>query len=133
MTEYEAATLAARHTGLWIAAAQVGVGLLQAAIVWYGIRAMQRAGDRRAREQDQRYTEAIHHQDQRHDETMRKQDQRHDETMRLQDQRHDETMRQQNQRHHEAMRLQDQRHDEAMTVLRELISRTGSPADARPA
>ena len=59
MNEYEAATLATRYAGLWIAAAQVGVGLLQAGIVWYGIRAMQCMGATRAREQDQRHEEAM--------------------------------------------------------------------------
>ena len=66
LTEYEAATLAfreaslaAQHAGLWIAAAHVAVGLIQAGIVWYGIRAMQRAGERRATEQDQRHAEAM--------------------------------------------------------------------------
>ena len=73
MTEYEAATLAfrtasldAQHAGLWIAAAHVPVGLIQAGIVWYGIRAMQRAGDQREREHGRRHTEAS----QRHAETM---------------------------------------------------------------
>ena len=66
MSEYEAATLAfrsaslaARHAGLWIAAAHVAVGLIQAGIVWYGIRAMQRAGDQRAKDQDQRHAETM--------------------------------------------------------------------------
>ena len=59
MNEYEAATLATRYAGLWIAVAQVGGGLLQAGIVWYGIRAMQRMGATRAREQDQRHEEAM--------------------------------------------------------------------------
>ena len=66
MTEYESATLAfrtaslaAQHAGLWTAAAHVAVGLIQAAIVWYGIRAMQRAGEQRARDQDQRHAEAM--------------------------------------------------------------------------
>ena len=66
MTEYEAATLAfrtaslaAQHAGLWIAAAHVAVGLIQAGIVWYGIRAMTRAGERPARDQDQRHAEAM--------------------------------------------------------------------------
>ena len=63
MTEYEIATLASRTLGHWIAAGQVGaaiaIGIGQIAIVWYGIRAMQRAGDRRAREQDQRHAEAM--------------------------------------------------------------------------
>ena len=66
MTEYESATLAfrtaslaAQHAGLWIAAAHVAVGLIQAAIVWYGIRTMQRTGEQRARDQDQRHDEAM--------------------------------------------------------------------------
>ena len=70
MSEYEAATLAFQtaslvfqETGLWIAAAHIVTALVigagQIAIVWYGIRAMQRASDRRAAEQDQRHTEAM--------------------------------------------------------------------------
>ena len=59
MGEYELASLALRGVGNWIAAAHVAVGLIQAAIVWIGIRAMQRAGDRRAAEQDQRHAEAM--------------------------------------------------------------------------
>ena len=59
VNEYEVATLAARYAGLWIAAAQVGGWLLQAGIVWYGIRAMQRMGATRTREQDQRHEEAM--------------------------------------------------------------------------
>ena len=47
---FQEATLAVRRIGLWIAAAHVAVGLLQAAIVWYGIRTMQRATERRADE-----------------------------------------------------------------------------------
>ena len=99
MNEYEAATLATRYAGLWIAAAQVGVGLLQAGIVWYGIRAMQCMGATRAREQDQR-----------HEETMTKADQLHEEVMTKADQRHEEVMTK-----------ADQRHEEAMTALNELI------------
>ena len=107
MNEYEAATLATRYAGLWIAAAQVGVGLLQAGIVWYGIRAMQRMGATRAREQDQR-----------HEETMTKADQRHEEVMTKADQRHEEVMTE-----------ADQRHEEAMAALNELI-RTGQAQTA---
>lgn len=59
MDEYELATLALRAAGNWIAAANVAVGLIQAGIVWIGIHAMQRAGDRRATEQDQRHAEAM--------------------------------------------------------------------------
>ena len=44
----QAATLAARHAGLWIAGAQVFVGVLQCAVVAWGIRAMVHANDERA-------------------------------------------------------------------------------------
>ena len=63
--DYQTATLAARHAGLWIAAAHVVVGLLQTAVVAWGIRAMIRAGaeraaaaQREAARADQRHTEA---------------------------------------------------------------------------
>ena len=46
--EYQVATLAARHAGLWIAGAQVLVGVLQCAVVAWGIRAMVRANNERA-------------------------------------------------------------------------------------
>ena len=63
MTEYEIATLAGRHLAHWIAAAQVAaavaIGIGQIAIVRYGIRAMQEAGERRAREEDQRHEESM--------------------------------------------------------------------------
>ena len=63
MDEYEAATLAVRTAALWVAYGQVAVtlviGIGQIAVVWHGIRAMQRMGAARAREQDQRHEEAM--------------------------------------------------------------------------
>ena len=63
MTEYELATLAIREAALratWAqVAAALAIGLGQIAIVAIGIRAMQRAGERRAKEQDQRHAEAM--------------------------------------------------------------------------
>ena len=60
---YQADSLALRESALWVAVAQVAVslaiGIAQIAVVWYGIRAMQRAGAQRAHEQDQRHTEAM--------------------------------------------------------------------------
>ena len=57
------AALAIDRAGLWVAVAQVAatvvIGLGQIAVVWYGIRAMQRTGNQRAREQDQRHDEAM--------------------------------------------------------------------------
>ena len=81
MTEYEAATLAfrtaslaAQQAGLWIAGAHVAVGLAvgiaQVAVVAWGIRAMQRAGERRAVEQDQRHASTMQALDQHHAEAM---------------------------------------------------------------
>lgn len=46
--DYRAATLAIREIGVWIAAAHVAVGVLQAAVVGYGIHAMIRANRDRA-------------------------------------------------------------------------------------
>ena len=68
MTEFEIATLAyqqaslaLRESALWVAVAQVAaslaIGIGQIAVVWYGIRAMQRAGTQRAYEQDQRHAD----------------------------------------------------------------------------
>ena len=74
MNEYEMASLAARKAALWVAVAQVAatlaIGIGQIAVVWYGIRAMQRMGATRAREQDQRHEETMTRADQRHEETM---------------------------------------------------------------
>ena len=78
MNEYEIASLAAREAALWVAVAQVAatlvIGIGQIAVVWYGIRAMQRMGATRAREQDQRHEEAMTRADQRHEETMQRLD-----------------------------------------------------------
>ena len=74
MNEYEIASLAAREASLLVAVAQVAatlvIGIGQIAVVWYGIRAMQRMGATRAREQDQRHEETMTRADQRHEEAM---------------------------------------------------------------
>jgi len=77
MSEFEIATLAhqqatlalresalaLRESALWVAVALVAaaltIGIGQIAVVWYGIRVMQRAGAQRAREQDQRHAESM--------------------------------------------------------------------------
>ncbi len=55
--------LALQEGAVWVAVAQVAativIGLGQIAIVWFGIRVMQRTGAQRAREQDQRHEEAM--------------------------------------------------------------------------
>ena len=81
MDEYEAATLAVRAAALWAAygqiAATLAIGIGQIAVVWYGIRAMQRMGAARAREQDQRHAETM----QRLDAARDADHKRHEETM----------------------------------------------------
>ena len=74
MTEYEAATLAIRSASLWAVygqiAATVTIGLGQIAVVAWGIRAMQRATERRAddaRDEARRLTAAD---ERRHAEAM---------------------------------------------------------------
>jgi len=88
VTSYEAASLALHTAEFWVAVAQLAattlVGIGEIAIVWHGIRVMQRDSETRAREQNQRHTEVMaalqarearaHKQDQRRD-------QRHTETM----------------------------------------------------
>ena len=59
MNEYELATLSIREWGLWAAFGQLAIGLGQIAVVWFGIRVMRQAGDRRAKEQDQRHDETM--------------------------------------------------------------------------
>ncbi len=75
MTEYEFATLTIREHTLWVAMAQVAatlaIGLGQIAVVWFGIRTMRIAGDRRAFELDQRHAESMRAMGERHAESMR--------------------------------------------------------------
>ena len=70
MNEYELATLAIRKWGLWAAFGQIAIGLGQIAVVWFGIRVMRQAGERPAKEQDQRHTQIMADQRTRHDEAM---------------------------------------------------------------
>ena len=104
--EYQAATLAARHAGLWLAGAQVFVGVLQCAVVAWGIRAMVRANneraasatedrreDREAREAAQQALEAARREDREAREAARREDREAREAARREaDQRHAETM-----------------------------------------
>ena len=79
--DYQAATLAIREIGVWIAAAHVAVGVLQAAVVGYGIHAMIRANrdraaqaDAQARAAERRAEAQARAADQRHAENMRRLD-----------------------------------------------------------
>ena len=100
--EYQAATLATRYAALWIAGAHVFVGVLQCAVVAWGIRTMVRANneraagaaedrredrearreDREARREDREALEAARREDREAREAARREaDQRHAETM----------------------------------------------------
>ena len=56
---YQTATLASRSVGHWIAGASVAVGIGQIAVVAWGIHVMRRAGERRAKEHDDRHRESM--------------------------------------------------------------------------
>ena len=122
MDEYEAATLAIRTAALWAAYGQIAVALVigigQIAVVWHGIRAMQRMGATRAREQDQRHEEVMTRADQRHAETMQRLDAARD----ADDKRHTETMQ----------RLDDQRRalEAVIAGMETMIERTAPGARA---
>lgn len=76
--DYQAATLAIREVGLWIAGAHVAIGVLQAAVVGYGIHAMIRANRDRARQVDAQASDA----DRRHADAQARAAERHAENMR---------------------------------------------------
>ena len=124
--DYQTATLAARHAGLWIAAAHVVVGLIQTAVVAWGIRAMIRAGAERAAAAQREAARA----DRRHAENM----QAGADAMQAAAARHAENM----QAGADARRAADARHAENMEALKAqtraleaLIERTAPPGTDR--
>lgn len=74
MTEFEAAMLTLQRSALHVAIAQVIsnllVGLIQAGVLLYGIRAMTRASDQRERDHQRRHAEAMQSDSERHVEAM---------------------------------------------------------------
>ena len=135
--DYQTATLAARHAGLWIAAAHVVVGLIQTAVVAWGIRAMIRAGAERAAVAQREAARA----DRRHAENMQAGADamqaaaaRHAGAMQAAAARHAENM----QAGADARRAADARHAENMEALKAqtraleaLIERTAPPGTDR--
>ena len=94
----------------------VAIGAGQIGIVWYGIRAMNRSSEERARDRAQREAgeqQRAAREDQRHAEAMQALDKRHEEAMQAQDKRHEEAM--------QALALQ-------RLALETLIERTAPPA-----
>ena len=134
MTPFETASLWAAFGHITVAAT---IGLGQIAIVWYGIRTMQKMGAQRAREQDSRHEEVLRESERRHEEVLRESDRRHEEGLRESDRRHEEALRESDRRHEEAMKSLAEaaregvrRHEEAMQALEALIERTGGRAPA---
>ena len=86
MTEFQMATLELSRIGLWISAIHAFISLMvgvgQCALIWYGLRLMQRGTERRE-EQSKRL----------HEETMAALDTRHRESMGALETRHRESMR----------------------------------------
>ena len=113
MTEFEIATIAYRNSSLdlqlYAIWAQVGVGMLHAALIGVGLWMMHRASSDRNKLMDEDRGRA--------------------------DKRHQEAMDNIRTRHEEAMNESRVRHEEAMTALKELIARTAppSPPSASPA
>ena len=87
--DYRAATLAIREIGVWIAAAHVAVGVLQAAVVGYGIHAMIRANRDRAAQAEAQARAA----ERRAEAQARAAERRAEAQARAADQRHAENMR----------------------------------------
>ena len=79
--DYEAAMLAIREWTLWVAIAQVTISAIQTGLVYYGIRAMIRATDRRSRDAAAAAADARREADQRHAEAMQAGAERHAENM----------------------------------------------------
>ena len=79
--DYEAATLAIREWTLWVAIAQVAISAAQTGLVYYGIRAMIRATDRRSREAADAAERAETARREAADAARREADQRHAENM----------------------------------------------------
>ena len=104
--DYEAATLAIREWTLWVAIAQVAISAIQTGIVYYGIRAMIRATDRRSHEAAEAAERA---------ETARRE--AADAARREADQRHAEAMQAGAERHAEAMQAGAERHAENMAAI----------------
>ncbi len=116
MTEFEAASLAAQHVALWIAAAAAAAAVVASVGIWHGIRAMVRANKERAVILDQQRQAS----ERRHEEVMAA----HAEAMAA----HEEVMagiasqrEADERRHEEAMAEANQRHEEAMASLGGLI------------
>lgn len=125
----------------------VAIGVGQIGIIWYGIRAMNRSSEERARDRARREAwekqreaweqQRVDQEDRRHAEAMQAIDKRHEEAMQSQDKQHQEAMQSQDKRHQEAMQAIDRRHEEAMQslavqrlALEALIARTAPPAPA---
>ena len=119
--DYEAATLAIREWMLWVAIAQVAISAIQTGIVYYGIRAMIRATDRRSHDAAEATAAARREADQRHAEAMQAGAERHAEAVKAGAERHAEAMKAGAERHAEAMQAGAERHAENMAALKALI------------
>ena len=136
--EYQAATLATRYAALWIAGAHVFVGVLQCAVVAWGIRAMVRANNERAAgaAEDRREDREARREDREALEAARREDREAREAAQREDREALEAARREDREAREAARREtDQRHAETMEAfktqaraLEALIERTAPGA-----
>ena len=86
MTQFELATLELSRIGLWISAVHAFISLIvgfgQCALIWYGLKLMQRGTERREEQSKRQHEETMAALDTRHREAMRDTDARHRESMR---------------------------------------------------
>ena len=112
MTEFETATIAFQNASLWAAYIQAGVaglvGLVQCALIFYGLKLMQRSNTDRQRQTDLA--------EKRHEESLSALQAQTD----LAEKRHEESL--------SALQAQtdlaEKRHEESLLTLRTLIERT---------
>lgn len=75
MTEFQMATLELSRIGLWVFAIHTFisliVGVVQCALIWYGLRLMQRGTERREAQSKRQHEETMTALDTRHRESMR--------------------------------------------------------------
>ena len=86
MTEFEIATLEFTRISLWISAIHAFISLIvgvgQCALIWYGLKLMQRGTERREEQSKRQHEETMAALDTRHREAMRDMEARHRESMR---------------------------------------------------
>lgn len=99
----------------WGIIGQYAIGLLQIALIAFGLRLMERGGARRAALSERQHKETMA----AFAEERAASEQRREEAMAKSEKRHEEAMAESGRRHDEAMAKSEKRHEETMTALEE--------------